>query len=175
MEGAGTLELLAELAIGVLGFSGIVAAIGQRGSGEWAPMDRGRFFFMVFSGALVIILALLPFPLHYAGLEVASLWSWSSGAGALLIFLYFIGVKRATPNAGVREMYRDPEASNVALGFGLLASFGSVLLLCLNAMGILFDRTFVPYLVAVLLIFVVSLVAFVRFLQAAVRRGGRAA
>ena len=82
MEGASTLELLAELAIGVLGFSGIVAAIGQRGSGEWVPMDRSRFFVMVFSGALVIILALLPFPLHYAGLEVASLWSWSSGVGA---------------------------------------------------------------------------------------------
>ena len=73
------------------------------------------------------------------------------------------------------EMYRDPEASNVALGFGLLASFGSVLLLCLNAMGILFDGTFAPYLVAVLLNFLVSLLAFVRFLQAAVRRGGRAA
>ena len=175
MEGASTLELLAELAVGVLGFTGIVAAIGQRASGEWTPFDQIRFFSMVFVGALVIILALLPFPLHYAGLEAASLWSWSSGVGALLSFFFFIGLVRATPNAGVMEMYRDPEASNVALGYGLLSGFGSLLLLCLNAMGLLFDRTFTPYLVAVLLLFSFTLVAFVRILQAEVQRIGRAA
>ena len=175
MEGAGTLELLAELAVGVLGFSGIVAAIGPRASGEWSPIDRRRFFTMVFIGALVIVLTLLPFPLHYAGLEATSLWGWSSGIGALLIFLILIGLLRASPNASVMAMYRDPESSNVVLGLGILAAFGSPFLLCLNAMGILFDRIFAPYLVAVLMNFGLTLVAFVRILQTAVRRGGRTA
>jgi hypothetical protein len=171
LEGAGTLELLAELAIGALGFSGIVAAIGQRGSEGWGPSYRRRFFSMVFTGALVIVLALLPFPLHYAGLQAPSLWAWSSGAGGLLILATGAAVVRASPASGVREMARDPDINNAVLGFGLLAIYGSPVLLFLNAAGVVFDQTFAPYLVAVLMNFAVTLLTFIRLLQTVVRGG----
>jgi hypothetical protein len=175
MEGAGTLELLAELAVGVLGFSGIVAALARRAPGEWAPIDQRRFFSMVLIGALVVILALLPFPLHYAGLGTSSLWGWSSGLGAVLVVSVAVGVVRTSPGAGPLAMYRDPEVNNAALALGIVATYGSPLLLFLNAAGVLFDRAFAPYLVAVLLNFSVALVTFVRLLQALVGRGARAA
>jgi hypothetical protein len=97
MEGASTLELIAELAVGVLGFSGIVAALGQYASGAWTALDRRRFFSMVLLGALVILLALQPFPLHHAGLGAGTLWGWCSGVGAVLIVLFAIA-RSATPS-----------------------------------------------------------------------------
>ena len=47
MEVAGILQLLAELSIGVLGFSGVVAVLGRRASGEWTDLDRIRFRVMI--------------------------------------------------------------------------------------------------------------------------------
>ena len=38
MEVVGTLELLAELSIAVLGFSGVVAVLGRRASGDWTDL-----------------------------------------------------------------------------------------------------------------------------------------
>jgi hypothetical protein len=173
MEGASILALLAELAIGVLGFSGIVAALGRRDSNEWTPLDKRRFFSMVLIGALVVVLSLLPFPLHHAGLQASSLWSWSSGVGAVLILSVAIGVVRTSPGAGPVAMLRDPEVNNAALLLGIVASYGAPLLLVMNAFGLFFDRGFTPYLSAVLLSFLVALVTFVRLLQALV--GQRAA
>jgi hypothetical protein len=173
MEGASTLELLAELAVGVLGFSGIVAALGRRSSAAWTPLDQRRFFSMVLLGALVIVLALLPFPFHHAGLEGARLWGWSSGIAAPVILLFTIAVRRATPAATLTAMWRNSSVNNAVLVFGLLVTYGTPLLLVLNATGILLERTFTPYLVAVLLNFSVTLLTFVRLLQSAVRPNGR--
>ncbi|MEN8162141.1 MAG: hypothetical protein ABFS41_18875 [Myxococcota bacterium] len=165
MEGASTLELLAELAVGVLGFSGIVVAIGRRQAGKWTPIDQRRFFSMVLIGALVIVLALLPFPLHHAGLDGASLWGWSSGIAAPLILLTVLQVVRGSPGGTARGLYRDPQVSNAVLTFALLATYGAPLILLLNAAGIFFEKTFAPYLFAVLLNFVVTLLTFIRLLH----------
>jgi hypothetical protein len=172
MQGTSTLELLAELAVGVLGFSGIVAALGRRSSATWTPLDQRRFFSMVLLGALVIILALLPFPLHHAGLEGAQLWGWSSGIAAPIVLLFTIAVRRTSPGNTVPAMWRDSSVNNAVLVFGLLVTFGTPILLLLNAAGILLGRTFTPYLVAALLNFSVTLLTFVRLLQSAVRVDG---
>jgi hypothetical protein len=173
MEGASSLELLAELAVGVLGFSGIVVVLGQRVSGEWSSIDHRRFFSMIFVGALVIALTLLPLPFYYAGLEDEALWGWSSGIGAVLALLCNFAVLRTSPRAGLPAMYRDPSVSNVALVFGLLVTYGSPLILLLNAAGS-FDRPFTPYLIAILMNFGLTLVTFVRLLQSAIRSTGPA-
>jgi hypothetical protein len=179
MEGASTLELLAELAIGVLGFSGLVAALGRRASGEWSFRDRLRFFSMIFIGASVVALALIPFPLYHAGISAESLWGWSSGIGMLLILLFPVGMSRVVITGSLYRaipvMWRDPEASNFVVVCLLLAIWGSPLLLLVNATGLLFERTFTPYLVAVLTNFTVTLVFFVRLLQTAVPSEKRAA
>jgi hypothetical protein len=175
MEGAGTLEAIAELAVGVLGFSGIVAALGQRASGEWTALDRRRFFAMVFVGAAVILLSLLPFPLYHAGLRAGSLWGWASAGGGALALFFPFALLHVSPSMSTGAMWRDRGVSNLALVLSQLGVFGAPLLLWINASGILFERTFAPYLVSVLVLFCVALMLFVRLLQTAVRIGDRAA
>lgn len=174
MEGAGTLEAIAELAVGVLGFSGIVVALGRRASGEWTALDRRRFFSMIFVGAVVIILSLLPFPLYHAGLRGGVLWGWASAAGGAVALLFATAARWASHSMSYGAMWRDKEVSNLALVLALFGGLGAPVLLWLNAAGILFERTFAPYLIAILVLFCVALMLFVRLLQTAVGAGHRA-
>jgi hypothetical protein len=150
MEGARTLALVAELALGVLGFTGIVAAPGHRESSEWTALDKRRFFSMGLIGALAVVLALLPFPLHCAGLQASSVWGRSGGLGAVLTISVAIGVGRTTPSGSPIAVDRDPEVNNAALGLGILVSYGSPLRFLPNASGLLLERAFAPYLLGAL-------------------------
>ena len=99
MENAGILQLVAELALGVLGFSGVVAVLGRRSVGEWAPVDRFRFFGMVQITVVVLILAVLPFPFYSAGFASQAIWGSCSGVAVVLIVSGSVGmrVRRIAP------------------------------------------------------------------------------
>ena len=82
MEGSEILQLLAELAIGVLGFSGVVAVLGRRSGGDWSLVDRSRFLWMVWVTTLVLVSSLIPFLLHHSGIAGPPLWGWCSAITA---------------------------------------------------------------------------------------------
>ncbi len=164
MENAGILQLLAELAIGVLGFSGVVAVLGRRSAGEWTPVDRFRFFGMVQSTALVLVLAVLPFPFHSAGFASESIWGWCSGASAVLMVLAVVASRNRAP----RGVWTDPGTSRLATAYTGSAWLIALFLFGMNATGIGLERTATPYLVAVLLAFGIPVVLFIRLLYAAI-------
>jgi len=168
MEGASTLELIAELAIGLLGFSGIIAALARSGAGQLNLIDRARFSTMVLLGALAEVLALLPFALYHSGLESHALWGWASGLGAVALILFQRGIYRGAPGFTVRRAWSDPSVNKLAVVVGVAGSWTFVPVLALNATGILFERAFAPYLLAVMLAFSQALYAFVRLLSSAV-------
>lgn len=173
MQGAGTLELLAELAVAVLGFSGVVAALGRRASGEWSRLDRMRFRGMVRIALFVLVLSLLPFPLDSAGLAASQVWGWSSGIGLLLFVLVSVSLEvHSTP---LRSLWSNAGVSKSALGYAFAVLFAAPILLGLNAAGVVLQRSATPYLVAVLLLFGVSLAFFLRLLEEVMGGGRRAA
>ena len=170
MEGASTLELLAELSIGLLGFSGIVVAVGRRDSRALNPAERARFFTMVLVGALVEILALLPFALHHSGLESNALWGWASilaAAATVFMNLMLARAARATPGPSLRVVWSLPTVSKTAIVVGYASLWGAALIFLLNSTALVFTRTFAPYLVGTLLLFSNALLAFVRLLNGA--------
>lgn len=169
MEGASILELIAELAVALLGFSGIVVAIGGRLRGGFSAADRSRFVTMVLFGALVVVLALFPFALHHGGLDPDALWGWSSGVGAATCLFFNLAMRRATTDATVRIIWSDPTVSKAAVVIGVVSMWVSILVLVANASGLILDRTFPPYLNSVLLLFGQSLFSFVRLLNTAFR------
>jgi hypothetical protein len=158
----GILELVAELAIAVLGFSGVVAAFGHRSPGDWSELERIRFKGMIKSASMALVLALLPFPFISAGLPKLAVWVWCSalgGACALLAPLPDMArVRRA-------RLWSNPEVSKPTMVFGLATGYGGPLLLLLNATGLLFATSFTPYLVAVLFIFGGALASFIRLVS----------
>ena len=174
MEVMGTLELLAELSIAVLGFSGVVAVLGRRASGDWSDLDGLRFRVMVRVAALVLALSLLPFPFRSAGFSESSVWGWSSGIGTLVYALLTVRSLKGDYRQWAR-LWSDPAVSKVAHIYVHCAALAASLLLALTATGIAFERTATPYLVASLLLFSVSIVLFLRLLETEVAIFRRAA
>jgi hypothetical protein len=174
MEGADTLQLLAELSIGVLGFSGVVAVLGRRGLGEWTDLDRVRFRIMVRIAAIVLVLSLLPFPFRSAGLGASSVWSWASGSGALLFALFLVSYLQDVDRRRA-HLWSNPAVSKFAHIYALCTAVAAPLLLSLNAIGVIFERTATPYLTASLLLFGVAVVSFLRLLETEVGAARRAA
>ena len=166
MEGAEILQLLAELAVGVLGFSGVVAVLGRRSAGEWSPVDRSRFFGLVWMTTLVLVSSLIPFLLHHGGIAGPPLWGWCSAiAAAAWTLVYAVGLF-----AGSVRWHNPsrPGVSKLAALYVWPAMFVTPLLLALNALAIGFDRTFAPYLAALLLAFGSPIIMFIRLLYSAI-------
>jgi hypothetical protein len=165
MEGAEILQLLAELAVGVLGFSGVVAVLGRRSAGEWSPVDHSRFFGLVWFTALVLASSLIPFLLHHGGIAGPPLWGWCSAIAAaawtLMLAVGFYVGSFLLPNPSA------PGVSKLASLY-VWASYFTPLLLALNALAIGFDRTFAPYLAALLLAFGSPIILFIRLLYSAI-------
>jgi len=166
MEYAGILQLLADLAVGVLGFSGVVAVLGRRSTGEWILLDRVRFFAIARLTVSVLVLAVLPFPFHSAALTGESIWGWCSGIGALAVVLNFIV---AFIDGGFsRPVLDTPGTSRLAIAYILISSPAALILFAMNAARIGLERSFTPYLVATLLLFGVPVVLFIRLLHSAI-------
>ena len=76
MEASEELLTIAELAIGLAGFSGVVVAF-NRGGGL-RPTDRFRFIALFTSALSVLVVAFVPFGFHHAGQTGRVLWMGSS-------------------------------------------------------------------------------------------------
>ena len=169
MEHAGILQSLAELSVGVLGFSGVVAVLGRRSVGEWTRADRIRFFAMVRLAVSVLVLAILPYPFQSAGLADELTWAWCSAIAALAVILNFVV---AFIDGGFsRSAYAGPATSKLAIVYTFASPIAALILFALNATGIGLEHSFTPYLVGVLLVFGAPIVLFVRLLRTAIGQG----
>ena len=82
MEASDELLTIAELAIGLAGFSGVVAAFTHRGG--FGPTDRYRFVGLFSQALTVSLLAFVPFGFHHAGQVGEVIWRGSSAVAVLL-------------------------------------------------------------------------------------------
>ncbi len=162
MQDYGTLALIAELAVAVLGFSGIVVVLGHRSTGEWSELERIRFHGMITTAAIVLILSLLPAPLVSAEMEGSRVWFWSSTAGGLIALA---GPISSLAHIRRARLWSDPQVNKLSMAYGFVSGYGAPTLLFLNASGVLFGPTFTPFLIAVLMLFGAAILSFVRLLS----------
>ena len=90
MPSAEVLTVLAEIAVALAGFTGIVVAFRQQGHREFFPHEYVRLQYMLVVACTLLFFALLPFLPHYLGLSNFSVWGVSSGvmcAGLLALAL----------------------------------------------------------------------------------------
>ena len=82
------LSSIVEIAIGIAGFAGIIAAIQHRGVSGWPPRQLILLQILFFASAMAIVFALLPVALQSAGIAQQKIWH--IGSGGLLI--WYLGV-----------------------------------------------------------------------------------
>ena len=82
MDGADALTTIAEVAVGLAGFSGVVAVLGRQ-PGEFSRVEAGRLVVLLLSSLGALFFALIPFALFPLGLNPVSVWRTTSGLVAV--------------------------------------------------------------------------------------------
>lgn len=91
MEGSDGLDTIAEIAIALAGFSGIVVAFIHR-KGQMQPLDRLRLGVLLVAAFGAVFLAMLPFALFHLGFSGPTLWAVASGFHAVVASLVIAGM-----------------------------------------------------------------------------------
>lgn len=154
---------IAEIAIAVIGFAGIVSALRPQSSPAADAMHSLRIRIMVEASASVMVFAFLPFVLSGA-FDVERIWAIGSGAIAVTapphIYSVWARQRRLFGTALLRE----------TLLFDSFVMFLATLveaLLIVNCLGWLFESRFGVYLLGVLLPLGVVVAMFIRAIFAA--------
>jgi hypothetical protein len=82
-----SLYTIAEVAVTLAGFSGLVVAFQRRDMGSWSPPEFLNFLFLIANSLLVVLFSLLPIPLFLWGLPEHVIWTICSP----LMAAYFLG------------------------------------------------------------------------------------
>ena len=82
MEEAETLQTIAEVAIAIAGFTGVVVVFGGRVRGKWTRLESDRLWLLLAQALIATLLSFLPLLLYFGGLANEPLWRLSNGAFA---------------------------------------------------------------------------------------------
>lgn len=130
MQGSEELLTLAELAIALAGFSGVVVAFGQRG--EMTPLDRWRFAALLSISMSAAVLAFLPSVLSLLGISGSSLWRTSS---AVYLFAAVFHLSFFAPRLMRTARELDAPESRAFLVASFLLAALHIFLQLLNVLG----------------------------------------
>jgi len=150
------LALIGELAIGVAGFSGVVAALTRRSADGWTPIDAVRLQALLAISIGVAMWAVVPALLLSSGLTGPLLWRAVSGAWLLITaFSVYFQLRRA------RTMLAD-NREDVSRGLIVFLLLGAPAVFALQGANVLVVAAAWPHLTALAWGLLVSLALFLR-------------
>lgn len=130
MTGSAILLTLAQLSLGLAGFTGVVLAFRQHGVEAWPEHEQVRFRYMLELAAYSILFELLPFLLHHLGLHETGTWATCSALLALWFVSRIVLTMRISPTIMSRLnrtwflTYQGGSALFALLALGLFSPSG---------------------------------------------------
>lgn len=153
---------VAEVGIALAGFSGVVAILGRRGAGEWSAPDWLRLAMLLSFSFGAVGFSLLPTLLLGLGVGEASAWALSSLLLALFLLTAYVLVTRRLAQLGDAATRQFPRATGIAVA---ALSLPVLVVLLLNAAGVLFSREFGPFFLGMLWLLALGGLQFYRLLR----------
>ena len=146
-----------EVAVGIAGFSGIVAAVGRRREGRWDPMDQLLLRVLLLATGIAILFAFLPFTMIEL-MEPRLVWRILSGLlAAWVLGIAIIRTRQGAQLGAVRK---------VGLGNPFLLIGAGFVFSVLLANALWFGKSSL-YVVGVLWQVAIAFIAFVYLLLSA--------
>src|SRR5919106_1589681 len=103
------LYTLAEVAVTLAGFSGLVVVFRLRGAEAWTPTELRIFWLLIGDSFLVVIFALLPVPLALAGWSPKALWGLCNALlGSLFIVVDLLVLQGERRDRAARQLVTVP-------------------------------------------------------------------
>jgi hypothetical protein len=155
------LQTIAEIAITLAGFTGVVAFLGDRARGKWRAVDLLRFNNLLNNSIAALLFSFTPILLFKLGTSEPTAWRCSSGFLAAYILIAAL--------RSVREVPRLPDHQRVEISPPVLTAILFILtavvaLLAANAMGVAYVGESGPVIVALVWLLAFSMFQFVRLL-----------
>ena len=145
MDGRDELLTIAEIAVGLAGFSGVIAAFTRRG--DLSAADRLRFVSLFVTAFAALVLAFVPIALAYGGFQAENLWRLSS---LIMVFTSLTGI--VFYPFGLRTVRKEIETHSVLTPlFLLVPALINLVVQLVNAGAWIWQPNFVPYLIGMLI------------------------
>ncbi len=154
------LTTMAEIAIALAGFSGIVAVLGRHASGSWSEEDRLRLGILLQTSFGAVCWSLAPLLLFSAEASPQLTWLLTSGGYAA----YLTG-SMAYRVYRVRAVARAHPEIPIDRGYAALMFFGGFAVVALAVANAWSLQTLWPHAVCVLFSLIVGFIQFVRLLR----------
>jgi hypothetical protein len=144
LDGHDELLTIAEIAVGLAGFSGVVAGFLQRGG--LSAADRLRFISLFITVFATLVLAFIPIALAYGDFQDESIWRLSSIVMMLAGIAGFVSIPFA-----MHRMRKEIAPSLLAPILVLVPPLINFVVQLMNAGAWIWQPNFVPYLIGMLL------------------------
>lgn len=161
------LTTLAEVAIAITGFAGVVAVFGRRSSGHWSVPERNRLMALLVLSLHAMLFSVLPFVLFAVPVAETTTWRVLSLAVLLVRIPFVVALVRVTVPAA-RQKRSEREVSLAVSAFFLT---GEALLFPALAMNATSLGVAWLYLAAIVWTLVVAAISFARLVLVPVGRG----
>jgi hypothetical protein len=153
MDGESALQTLAQIAISLAGFGGLMVVLRRDPSGPLSVGESMDLALVVGGSLLALLFALLPLPLFHFGLSEPIAWQLASilfGIALSVLHLRLAWARLVLPGPGVQPIW--PRLTRAATWLPL----GLALTLVPAALGVLRGITVGLYLQALLVLLIVS-------------------
>ena len=168
MTGEAQLILLAELAIALAGFAGLVATNQFRSTGKFSRGDVVGLVLIVHCGLVDAFFALLPMAIFAFGYSEQTTFRLSSAMHCINYAFYFYWI--------VNNMRTVSINSRIAIAaYGVLALCGAAIILMnvMNAINWKFNGEFGPYFLACIFPLLLAAYMFIRLVSRPIWRSGK--
>lgn len=160
MDATEALSTVAQLALGLVGFTGVVIAL-DREPAKVSRVDAYRLNVLIFSSSAAMFLALIPLGLEFLNLKEVDIWKLSNLLHAIFAFgfsFWFVPASRS-----IRQI--APEIFNLPVWWFFFTGylFNGVLQV-LAAIGLLHEQVVGIYLIGLFWLLFISLLQFRRML-----------
>lgn len=132
MDPTSTLQLIAQLAVAMAGFSSVVVSFGRHHEKGWTVSDRIRLSLLVGDSLAVMFFAVLPLALQNLEMGADLIWGLSSAALGLYVLIRSLKVlPRIRGHVGVDDRSLHP----VVIALTAVCLLGTVALQGINVLG----------------------------------------
>jgi uncharacterized membrane protein YozB (DUF420 family) len=163
------LEIYAEIFIGFVGFSGIVAALGAMNNRNWTVVDKTRFILLIGSSFLGVFLSLIPGVIQQFNAGEKPNWQIATGIFCTISSIALISVVLLFKRNNV---FKHPDFSMrfMVTAGSIMSTF--ILGVGLSALGVYFEASMGIYMVGLMCVMFISASMFgllIKFILRGVR------
>jgi hypothetical protein len=158
------LNTLAEVAITLAGFSGVVVAFRLRGAHSWSPTELRILWLLIGDSFLVLFFSLLPFPLAIANWSDDALWGICNALlGSWFIIGNLLALRGERRDRAARQLITVPVITPIFY-IVVLVALAMGVVLCLSALDLLVPRGQAVYVLGLIVLLAFAAVEFLFFI-----------